>query len=170
MKKLLLNLLLFSAPLLSRAQAPDTSNLVKTGDIAPTFTFSIDKDKTADIKDYRGKIVMKDFFATWCPPCRQELPRIQKEIWEKYKNNPKFALFAFDRQEDWDKVLPFKEKNQFTFLMLPDADRKIFALYANQYIPRVILLDENGRVIYQSMGYVETDFTELLNVLAKKLP
>jgi len=66
-------------------------------------------------------------------------------------------------------VLPFKAKNQFTFPMLPDADRKIFSLYATQSIPRTIVVDENGKIIYQSIGYDEKDFSELLNLLAARL-
>jgi thiol-disulfide isomerase/thioredoxin len=169
MKRLLTLLLLFAAPLFSRAQLVDSSILIHEGEIAPSFSFHPDKDKTANLKDYRGKIIMVNFFATWCPPCRMELPRVQKEIWEKYKNNPKFVLFAFDREEGWDKVLPFKQTNQYTFLMMPDLDRKIYCLYAKQYIPRNIVIDENGKIIYQSMGYTPDDFNKLLNLLADKL-
>ena len=169
MKKLFPLLLVLFAPFLSRAQQTDTTTHTKVGDPAPTFNFYLDKKKTANLADYKGKIVVLDFWATWCPPCRLELPRVQKEIWEKYKDNPKFALFAFDRAENWDKTLPFKEQNHYTFTMLPDADRKIYALYATQYIPRTVVIGEDGKIIYQSMGYDEKDFNELLVLLASRL-
>jgi peroxiredoxin len=168
MKKLFPLLLVLSAPFLSRAQQTDTTH-TKVGDPAPTFNFYLDKEKIANLADYKGKIVVLDFWATWCPPCRLELPRVQKEIWEKYKDNPKFALFAFDRAEGWDKTLPFKAQNHYTFPMLPDADRKIYSLYATQYIPRTVVIGEDGRIIYQSMGYLEKDFNELLALLASHL-
>jgi len=152
-----------------KAQAPDPTTLTKNGDEAPVFAFNISKTEKANIKDYRGKIVMMNFFATWCPPCRLELPRVQKEIWEKYKDNPKFALLAFDREEGWDKTLPFKNQNKYTFPMLPDEGRQIFKLYATQSIPRNVVLDENGRIIYQSIGYSEKDFSELLALLETRL-
>jgi peroxiredoxin len=169
MKKLLPLLLVFFAPFFSRAQQTDTTTRTKVGDLAPTFNFYPDKEKTANLADYKGKIVVLDFWATWCPPCRMELPRVQKEIWEKYKDNPKFALFAFDRAEGWDKTLPFKAQNHYTFAMLPDADRKIYNLYATQYIPRTVVIDEDGKIIYQSIGYDEKDFNELLALLASRL-
>jgi peroxiredoxin len=162
-------LLLFLVPLFSRAQQADTTTRTKIGDIAPNFAFNLSKEHKASLKDYKGKIVLLNFFATWCPPCRAELPRVQKEIWEKYRNNPKFALLAIDRQEGWDKILPLKQSNSFTFAMVPDEDRKIFSLFATQSIPRNVVLDENGKIIYQSIGYDEADFNKLLALLADRL-
>lgn len=171
MKKLFPVLALFLVPFLCKAQSvvPDSTTLNKIGDVAPVFEFNLSKETKASLSDYHGKIVMINFFATWCAPCREELPRVQKEIWEKYKENPKFALLVFDREEGWDKTLPFKEKNNYTLPMLPDEGRKIFKLYATQYIPRNIVIDEYGKIIYQSVGYSEKDFKELLDLLAEKL-
>ena len=169
MKKLLPLLLVLLAPLFGRAQENDASTLTKLGDTAPDFNFAISKTQQASLKDYHGKIVMINFFATWCPPCRLELPRVQKEIWDKYKNNPKFALFIFGREEGWDKVTGFKNKNRYTFNMMPDEGRKIFGLYATESIPRNVIVDENGKIIYQSIGYSEKEFDNLLALLAEKL-
>lgn len=167
MKKYALFFALLISAITLKAQAPaeDKSTLTKVGQQTPAFEFYTDKDKTATIDSYKGKIVLLNFFATWCPPCRLELPRVQKEIWEKYKDNPKFALFVFGREQGWDKVLPFKETNNYTFPILPDEGRKIFSLFATQSIPRNVVLDENGKIIYQSIGYSEKDFAELLKVL-----
>ena len=169
MKKLIPILLVILAPIISKAQLTDTTTHTKVGDTAPTFDFSVSKTQKANLADYKGKIVVIDFFATWCPPCRLELPRVQKEIWDKYKDNPKFALFVFGREEDWNVVLPFKEKNRYTLPILPDVGRKIFSLYATQSIPRNVVIDEDGKIIYQSIGYSEKDFAELLNLLDEKL-
>jgi len=166
MKKLILISLVFLTPLLSRARQADTT---KIGDTAPAFNFSISKDQKVNIKDYRGKIVVINFFATWCAPCQLELPRVQKEIWEKYKDNPKFSLFIFGLEQGWNAVLSFKEKNQYTFFMLPDKGRKVFSHFKIQSIPRNVVLDEDGKIIYQSVGYSEKDFNELLNLLAERL-
>ncbi|MES2427458.1 MAG: TlpA disulfide reductase family protein [Bacteroidota bacterium] len=169
MKTPALILLILLAPLFSRAQQADPSTLTKVGDTAPTFDFSLSKIQKANLKDYHGKMVMVNFFATWCGPCRMELPRVEKEIWGKYKDNPKFALFVFGREEGWDVVLPFKTKFNYTFAILPDVGRKIFSLYAKEFIPRNVIIDENGKIIYQSMGYTEEEFNKLLALLDQKL-
>jgi peroxiredoxin len=169
MKNLITVVLILLAPLLSRAQENDATTLLKVGDTTPAFSFEIEKNKTVNIQDYRGKVVLLNFFATWCPPCRAELPRVQKEIWNKFSANPKFALFILGREEGWEKVSAFKEVNKYTFLMLPDEGRKVFSLFATQSIPRNVVLDENGKIIYQSIGYSPKDFDELIALLDKKL-
>ena len=169
MKRSTFILLTLLAPLFSRAQQADPTTFTKVGDTAPAFDFDISKTQKANLKDYRGKIVMINFFATWCGPCRLELPRVQAEIWGKYKDNPKFALFIFGREQGWDVVLPFKEQFHYTFAMLPDEGRKIFGLYAKEYIPRNVVIDENGKIIYQSIGYSDDEFKKLLDLLDAKL-
>jgi len=169
MKKPILIILIALLSIGAKAQKADTTTLTKPGDMAPMFAFNVSKDKTANLKDYRGKIVLLDFWATWCPPCRAEFPRVQKEIWEKYKDNPKFTILAFAREEGWEKVLPFQAQNKYTFPLLPDENRAIFKLYATQSIPRNIVIDENGKIIYQSIGYSEKEFGELLALLDAKL-
>ncbi|TSJ43580.1 TlpA family protein disulfide reductase [Mucilaginibacter corticis] len=169
MKRSTFILLALLLPLLCRAQLSDTTTFTKVGDTAPVFDFNLTKTQKANIKDYRGKIVMLNFFATWCPPCREELPRVQAEIWDKYKNNPKFALFIFGREQGWDVVLPFKQQNHYTFTVLPDEGRKVFKLYASQFIPRNVVIDENGKIIYQSIGYSTDEFQKLLDLMDSKL-
>lgn len=169
MKKFTFLLFIFLAPVLASAQVADSTTLTKVGSVCPPFNFLIDKDKTVNITDYHGKIVLINFFATWCGPCRVELPRVQKDVWEKYKDNPKFALFVFGREEGWDKVLTFKQTNNYTFLMLPDEGRKIFSLFATQYIPRTLLIDENGKILFQSVGYNPKEFDSLLTLLKSQL-
>jgi peroxiredoxin len=169
MKKSVFLLCIFFAPVFARAQQSDPSTLTKLGDPAPTFDFHITKKQTVNLKDYKGKIVMINFFATWCKPCGYELIRVRQKIWDKYKDNPKFALFFFGRNEGWDVILPFKQKNGFPFLMLPDQGSKIFKLFATQSIPRTLLLDENQNIIYQSIGYDENELKKLLALLNEKL-
>ena len=143
--------------------------LVKMGDNAPNFEFTLADSSVKNLHDYKGKIILINFFATWCPPCRKELPRVQKEIYDVYKSNKNFELFVFGREENWDKLTPFIQKTGYTFPILPDLERQIFSKYANSGIPRNVLIDEQGKIIYLSLGYTDEEFNNLLTVLKNKL-
>ncbi|MBC8052437.1 MAG: redoxin domain-containing protein [Sphingobacteriaceae bacterium] len=153
----------------SFSQTDTASTLTKIGDAAPTFKIEVEKQAFKDLDEYKGKLVMLNFFATWCPPCVEELPRVQKEIWEKYKDNPKFALLVIGREQGWDKLDPYKKANNYTFPILPDRKRTIYSKYATQYIPRNVVIDEEGKIIYQSIGYSTEEFDKLLTLLKAKL-
>nr|WP_121273599.1 TlpA disulfide reductase family protein [Pedobacter schmidteae] len=168
MKMKLLSVVLLLLPFVTLAQT-DLSTLTKVGDNVPEFSFEISKDKVVKISDYKGKLILINLFATWCPPCNTELPLVQKQIWEKYSSNEGFAFFVFGREEGWDKLIPFKEKKGFTFPILPDLDRNIFKQFATQSIPRNIIVDEEGKIIYQSIGYNEKEFAEMVSLIDQKM-
>lgn len=168
MKLNFLATLFFLLPLAVMAQLDPTTK-TKVGDPIPQFIFEIERGKKVNISDYRGKLILINLFATWCPPCNTELPLVQKQIWEKHSGNPGFAFFVFGREEGWDKLEPYKKAKGFTFPILPDTDRSIFMKFATQSIPRNILIDQNGRIIYQSIGYSEKDFAEMVSLINKQL-
>ena len=146
-----------------------TGTLVSIGMQVPIFKYEYEKGKTANIADSKGKIVLINFFATWCGPCKLELPKIQSEIWEKHKNSPKFLMLTFGREHSWKEVEKFKSDNKFPFPMLPDPKRAVYGLFAKQLIPRSFLLDESGKIIYLSEGYEEKHFEELVKLIDSRL-
>jgi len=154
---------------LDQADEDAAATLTKVGDKVPEFSFEIEEGKTVSISDYKGKLVLINLFATWCPPCRHELPELQAKIWDKHGKNDKFAVLVFGREEDWDVVAPFKAEQKFTFPILPDPHRGVFSKFATQSIPRNILVDENGTIIYQSIGYSPKEFKKLVELINKKL-
>jgi len=151
------------------ANEPDKATLLTKDQIVPLFKFEISKGKTVSISDYKGKIVLINFFATWCGPCRRELPLVQEQIWNKHKDNPKFAMLTFGREHSWDEVLKFGKDLNFSFPLLPDLKRKVFALFASEGIPRSFLVDETGKIIYLTQGFDDIHFTELKNLIDSKL-
>ncbi|MFT4093814.1 MAG: TlpA family protein disulfide reductase [Niabella sp.] len=169
MQKLLLSLVICMFTSFVFAQKDREETLTKTGDTVPAFIFEIEKGKTANINDYKGKLTLINLFATWCPPCNAELPLVQEEIWNKYKDNPKFALLVFGREEGWNTVDSFKIKKGFTFPILPDAKRGVFSKFANSSIPRNILIDESGKIIYQSIGFSPDEFNALTTIIDQHL-
>jgi len=145
--------------------ATSKSTLVTKGQIVPAFKFEISKGKTVSIGDYKGKIVLINFFATWCGPCRREMPLYQEKIWNRHKDNPKFALLAFGREHMWDEVLKFGKDMGLTFPLLPDPKRNVYGKFATELIPRSILLDQDGKILYLSEGFEEPHFNELKDLI-----
>jgi peroxiredoxin len=169
MKKILITLIFgaISAAFLN-AQS-DTTTYKKTGDPAPVFTCRTIDGKMIDISKLRGKIIMINFFATWCPPCNKELPVLQKNIWDKYKNNKDFALIILGREHSEKEVKDFVSAKGFTMPFAPDPKREIFKLYASQSIPRNVLVGKDGKIIFQSIGYTEEEFGKIEKILADNL-
>ncbi|NEW83234.1 MAG: TlpA family protein disulfide reductase [Mariniphaga sp.] len=151
------------------ASEPDKATLLIKDQTIPSFKFEISKGKVVSITDYKGKIVLINFFATWCGPCRRELPLVQEQIWNKHKDNPKFAMLTFGREHSWEEVLKFGKDLNFSFPLVPDLKRKVFGLFASEGIPRSFLIDETGKIIYLSQGFDEVHFTELKNLIDSKL-
>ncbi|QES88201.1 TlpA family protein disulfide reductase [Rhizosphaericola mali] len=171
MKKLFatLAILLFTSSLVLAQSDEEKATILKVGDNLPSFNFELTKGKINNISDYKGKLILINLFATWCPPCNEELPVMQKDIWDKYKDNKNFALFVFGREEGWEKLNNFKVQKGFTFPILPDVDRSIFSKFAKSFIPRNFLIDENGKIIYESVGYSPDEFKKLEDVIAAHL-
>jgi peroxiredoxin len=159
--------LIFAGSIVYGQNATDvvnTSLLIKNQSV-PYFKFEISKGKVVSINDYKGKIVLINFFATWCAPCRKELPLVQEQIWNKYRDNSKFAMFTFGREQSWEEVLKFGKEQNLSFPLLPDLKRKVYGLFAKESIPRSFLIDENGKIIYLSEGFEELHFNELKELI-----
>lgn len=145
------------------------STLIKVGQAVPEFSYiTLNKD-TISINDLKGKVVFMNFFATSCPICIKELPFVESDIWAKYKNNDNFELIVFGREHNTDEVIAFKEKTAYSFNLVPDPGRKIYSLFAERYIPRNIVLNREGKIIYQATGFDDEEFAKLKEIIEKEL-
>jgi len=169
MKKVYIILSLLLVPVSFSAAQTDQTTLVKVGSKAPFFTCTTIDGKTLDISKSQGKIIMINFFATWCGLCNTELPILQKNIWEKYRGKKDFILVILGREHTMDEVKAFAESKKFTMPFAPDPDRKVFSLYATQNIPRNIIIGRDGKILFQSTGYDEQEFEKLESLLAQEL-
>lgn len=136
--------------------APDdieATTLVKAGTQAPDFRVEMFDGTTFTLGSLRGKVVLLNFWATWCGPCREELSRVQKDIIDRFKGNEDFVFLPVSRGETRETVAAFREKMGYTFPMGLDPEQKIYRLYASNYIPRNFLIGKDGKVISATIGY-----------------
>ncbi len=102
------------------------------------------------LKDHLGKIVFLNFWATWCPPCRDEMSSMEK-LHTRFKND-NFIILAIDLQENRQQVERFKKLFNLNFTFLLDSDGKVGLMYAVRSIPSTYLVDRKGYLIGVAMG------------------
>ena len=171
MKKLILFIaLLMSVSAFSQTN-DDRGYVVKIGDNAPDFTLKLTNGKTVKLSDYKGKIIMLQFTASWCSVCRKEMPFIEKDIWLKYKANPAFVLLAIDRDEPLETVQAFAKAIPITYPIGLDPKANIFALYAQREagITRNVIIDKTGKIIMLTRLYNEEEFNGITKLFASLL-
>ena len=158
-------------PIPAKAQerpTPEQATIVKDGHTAPDFEVQMFDGSTIKLADLKGKVVLLNFWATWCPPCRAELARVEKDIIERFKGKP-FVFIPVSRGEKRETVAAFREKMGYTFPMGLDTDGRVYAEYAQTYIPRNFLIGKDGKVVKASVGYDEAEFAELVKLIEQEI-
>lgn len=141
--------------------------LVKVGDVAPDFTLNYTDGKEFTLSQMRGKVVMLQFTASWCGICRNEMPHIESDIWQRHKDNSDFVLVGVDREETKDIVEAYTKILGTTYPMLLDDKGDVFASYAvrKSGITRNVLIDRDGRIVMLTRRYVEPEFKQLVSTI-----
>ncbi|MCE5226968.1 MAG: TlpA family protein disulfide reductase [Porphyromonadaceae bacterium] len=168
MKKIFLMTML--AMLVLGVKAQDSNDdIVKVGEVMPSFSIVSDNGTKINSAELKGKVVLINFFATWCPPCQKELASVQQTLWPKYKDNDKFVMLVIGREHSDKELATYNEKKGFTFPLYPDKSRAIFGAFAKSLIPRSYLIGKDGKVIYAGKGYTDKEFAELLEKIETAL-
>ena len=123
---------------------------------APNFSLTDLNGKTVSLADYKGKTVVLDFWATWCSPCLRSFPGVKKAI-EKFKDDESVKFLFVNT---WERVENKKEnaedfisKNNYPFHVLMDTENKVVADFKVSGIPTKFLIDKNGNIRFQSIGF-----------------
>jgi len=164
MKKLLLSAVFLLSFFVLRAQQKDEGNVVKVGDMVPDFKVQMFDGKEVDIVNLRGKVVLVNFWATWCPSCIQELAVVQKEIIDKFKDK-EFIFLPISREDPYEKIAAFRKDREHNFPMGMDPNRKIYSKFATVTIPRNYVINKDGKIVYMEKGYTK----ELLNEMVREI-
>jgi peroxiredoxin len=158
----------FASNLSAAEQSEFESTLTKVGQQVPEIGWVTLDGQKFDAKTLNGKVVLINFFATWCGPCMQEMPHLQKEVFQKFKDK-NFVIVAIGREHNDTELKEFRKKREFTIPIAADPQRKIYNRFATQYIPRSYVIAADGKIAFQSVGYTESEFKQMLDVIDKEL-
>ncbi len=128
---------------------------------APGFTLEDMDEEKHSFKDLRGKVVLLNFWATWCPPCRREMPSMER-LYQKF-NGENFTVIAINQMEDGDHVFAYTGQLDVdpTFTILFDKDSKVSNNYQVSGLPTTYLIDKQGNIRYRAIGGREFDHPEV---------
>jgi thiol-disulfide isomerase/thioredoxin len=127
---------------------------------APEWTLKDMAGKPVKFSDFKGKVVVMDFWGSWCPPCRAELPKFQAMV-DKYKDNKNVVFLGMNWERPGEPaarmkaVTDFMAKNKYTFPVIIDHERVAVEAYEIQGFPTVFMIDGSGTIRYRNVGYDE---------------
>jgi len=149
-------------PLLAVGATPPAQTLTPVRDrpLAPDFALHDLEDEIHRLSDLRGRPVIVNFWATWCPPCREEMPSLQR-AWERLQSEG-VSLLAVDVGEDPDTLFQFTGSYPVEFPILLDRDSKVSGAWPIRGLPTTFVIDPQGRIAYRAIGGREWDDPELL--------
>ena len=143
---------------------PDT----EVFELATDFTLNDVDDNPVSLSDFDGQVVVLNFFATWCGPCQDEMPQLDNNIWQVYKDQGVMVL-GIDLQEDLGQVKLFAVNNSISFRLAIDPTGDVFRAYAGgdavENVPYNVVIDKEKNIRYSQTGYNENEMIVLIDNL-----
>ena len=119
---------------------------------APDFSFTSMQGEYIALEDLKGKVVVLDFWGTWCPPCVESVPEL-RNLHKRYSKEPSFVLIGISSDHDEEAWRQFTEKNKMVWPQYRDEDRRIQKAFGVRAFPTYIVIDHEGIVRFQSIGF-----------------
>jgi len=110
--------------------------------------------KVVDLATMKGRLLIVHFWATWCPPCVEEIPALSK-FWDRYKNRPDLALYAISVDKDWKTIDDFSKKSPNRLPVYRDPGESTAHRFGSTQYPETYIINSAGRVIYRVQGGIE---------------
>lgn len=137
--------------------------------VAPDFTLKDLKGTQVTLKNFKGRVVFLNFWATWCPPCRREMPSMER-LYKQLKDRD-FTMLAVDMQESEKRVRAFISEFSLSFPVLLDLNGDISSLYGIVGLPTTYIIDREGKIIGKAVGprdWSSQESKQLFQSLLKK--
>ncbi|MGH7932572.1 MAG: peroxiredoxin family protein [Candidatus Binataceae bacterium] len=150
-----------TAPGLTKVDTPP----VPAGEMAPGFTLTDLKGQKISLSSLRGKVVFLNIWATWCPPCREEMPSIES-LYKEFHKDGNFVILAVSQDVAGAKaVIPYVKQNGLTFTVLLDPRNAVGEAYSVSGIPETFIIDQQGRIVAHHLGPYDWSNSEIHDAL-----
>lgn len=163
MKGILYFLFVFIFSTAVSATDKQTLHAISDKPYAPEFILKDIDGRIHKLSDYRGKVVIVNFWATWCPPCRFEIPSMERL--QKRLANKNIVILAINIGEDADTIFEFIGDYNINFPLLMDLDSAVIKNYPVIGLPTSYVIDPEGRTVYRAIGGREWDAPEIIQKL-----
>ena len=170
MKKILFILSIFAFTVACGTNEDNRGYKVNVGEQTPEFSMKLMDGTTINNDSLLGKVSVIQFTASWCGVCRKEMPHLEKDVWQKFKDSD-FLLLGVDLKETPEKVQKFIEETAVTYPIAIDTDGSVFEKFTlpKAGVTRNIVLDRNGKIIFLTRLFVEKEFKEMIAVIEREL-
>jgi len=152
---------------LKALQEKQAGAVAAVGKLSPDWEAKSLDGKTAKTKDYRGRVLLLTFFASWCAPCHAEAPQMEKEIWQKYRSKG-LTVLGVNSGEESDpekRAREFVTEHQLTYPVLVDAEEELSQIFQIKILPTIAILDRKGVVRYLAKGFDPAVITQQIEAL-----
>lgn len=135
-------------------EQPRATSGVGKGQQAPDFTLSDMQGKKVSLADFRGKVVLINFWASWCPPCRKEMPSMER-LYRQYQQQGLVILAVNVEKNGAQAVQRFLQQTPYSFPILLDTDAEVQNRYKVFRFPESFIIDRNGKVVEKVIGAID---------------
>ena len=144
--------------------------IVNIGDTAPNFTMKYTTGEKITLTDLRGKVVVLQFTASWCSVCRKEMPHLEKDVWQQFKEKG-LVLVGIDRDEPIETVIQFQKDMGTTYPLALDPGAEIFGLFAdkNSGVTRNVVIDQQGKIVFLTRLFEEKEYNQMIEAIKSLL-
>ncbi len=163
MRSLAIILFFTIASLFAQQQADSVGFYVRVGDPSPEFALIFPNGDSTSFAELKGKVIMLQFTASWCSVCRQEIPHIEKKIWQDLKSDD-LVVIGVDMDEPAEKVIKFAEDMKITYPLALDPGAEIFGLFAHKQsgVTRNVIIDKKGKIAHLTRLFNMEEFNRMV--------
>ena len=170
MKNIFLILSIFTFTFACGTNEDNRGYKVKVGEQCPSFSLTLLDGKSISTDSLLGKVSVIQFTASWCGVCRKEMPHLEKEVWQEFKNED-FILLGVDLKETAEKTKTFIDEMKVTYPIALDTNGYVFEQFTlpKAGVTRNIVLDREGKIIFLTRLFDKQEFNQMIDIIRFEL-